>query len=109
MIRANTGISSDHLERLLFLTESKVNLSILNLAKSYRAILDGDMNDMELSLSVIDKNVLPNFFHTFYESLSLFIGNEGTIHGTIAVILPLSRQRQYYCYCSMNCSLISYE
>ena len=85
-----TGINSDHLERLLFLTESKVNLSILNLAKSYRAILDGDMNDMELSLSVIDKNMLPNSLHTFYESLSLFVGNEGAIHGTIAVILPLS-------------------
>ncbi len=85
-----TGISSDHLERLLFLNESKVNMSILNLAKSYRAILDGDMNDMELSLSVIDKNVLPKSYHIFYESLSLFIGNEGAIHGTIAVILPLS-------------------
>ena len=85
-----TGISSDHLERLLFLTESKVNLSILNLAKSYRAILDGDMNDMELSLSVIDKSILPNSFHIFYDSLSLFVGNEGAIHGTIAVILPLS-------------------
>ena len=85
-----TGISSDHLERLLFLTESKVNFSILNLAKSYRAILDGDMNDMELSLSVIDKSILPNSFHIFYDSLSLFVGNEGAIHGTIAVILPLS-------------------
>ena len=85
-----TGISSDHLERLLFLTESKVNLSILNLAKSYRAILDGDMNDMELSLSVIDKSILPNSFHIFYDSLSLFVGSEGAIHGTIAVILPLS-------------------
>ena len=85
-----TGISSDHLERLLFLNESKINLAILNLAKSYRAILDGDMNDMELSLSVIDKNILPKSFHTFYESLSLLIGDEGTIHGTIAVILPLT-------------------
>ena len=85
-----TGISSDHLERLLFLNESKVDLSILNLAKSYRALLDGDMNDMELSLSVIDKNILPRSFHVFYESLSLFIGNEGAVHGTIAVILPLS-------------------
>ena len=85
-----TGISSEHLERLLFLTESEVNMSILNLAKSYRAILDGDMNDMELSLSVIDKNILPKSFHKFYESLSKFVGNEDTIHGTIAVILPLS-------------------
>ncbi len=84
------GISSDHLERLLFLAESKVNLSILNLAKSYRAFLSGNMNDMELSLSVIDKNILPESFHPFYESLSLFIGDEGAIHGTIAVILPLS-------------------
>ncbi len=85
-----TGISSDNLERLLFLNESKVGMSILNLAKSYRSILDGDMNDMELSLSVIDKNTLPESYHLFYESLSLYIGNENTIHGTIAVILPLS-------------------
>ncbi len=85
-----TGISSDHLERLVFLNESNINLSILNLAKSYRAILDGDMNDMELSLSVIDKDILPNFFHIIYDSLSLLIGNEGTTHGTIAVILPLT-------------------
>ncbi len=84
------GISSDYIERLLFLNESEVNRSILNLAKSYRANLDGDMNNMELSLSVIDKNILPKSFHVFYESLSLFVGNEGTIHGTIAVILPLS-------------------
>ena len=85
-----TGINSDYLERLLFLNDSKVNLSILNLAKSYRAILDGDMNDMELSLSVIEKNILPKSFHDFYESLSLFIGNEDTIQSTVAVILPLS-------------------
>ena len=28
-------------------------------------ILDGDMNDMELSLSGIDKSILPNSFHIF--------------------------------------------
>ena len=32
------------------------------------------MNDMELSLSVIDKSILPNSFHIFYDSLSLFVG-----------------------------------
>ena len=83
-----TGISSDHLERLLFLTESKVNLSILNLLKSYCAILDGDMNDMELSLSVIDKKYHQILF-TYFMIVFLFVGNEGAIHGTIAVILPL--------------------
>ena len=85
-----TGINSDDLERLLFLNEDIVSMSILNLAKSYRAILDGNMNDMELSLSVIDKNTLPKTYHHIYENLSLFIGKENTIHGSIAVILPLS-------------------
>ena len=84
------GINSDYLERLLFLSEDQVNISILNLANSYRSFLDGDTNDMELSLSVINKNILPKTYHSFYESLSFYIGDESTIHGTIAVILPLS-------------------
>ncbi len=89
-----TGISSNKLERLLFHNENIIVKSILNLAISYRSLLDGKMNDMELSLSVIDKNILPQYFHSFYESLSYFVGKESNIHGTIAVILPLSGEEE---------------
>ena len=85
-----TGIGSNKLESLLFYNENIITKSILNLAISYRSLLDGNMNDMELSLSVTDKDILPSYFHNFYESLTRFIGKESTLHGTIAVILPLS-------------------
>ena len=85
-----TGISANKLERLLFYNENIITKSILNLAISYRYLLDGNMNDMELSLSVIDINILPPYYHNFYENLSLFIGKESTQHGKIAVVLPLS-------------------
>ncbi|MFL3013431.1 MAG: hypothetical protein ACJZ19_02550 [Candidatus Neomarinimicrobiota bacterium] len=89
-----TGISSNKLERLLFYNENIIVESILNLAISYISLLDGKMNDMELSLSVIDKDILPHYFHSFYESLSLFVGKESNLHGTIAVILPLSGEEE---------------
>ena len=88
------GISPNKLERLLFYNENDIIKSILNLAISYRSLLDGRMNDMELSLSVIDIDFLPSYFHNFYESLSRFIGKESSLHGTIAVILPLSGKEE---------------
>tara|TARA_A100001011_G_scaffold106710_1_gene113051 strand:+ start:695 stop:2545 length:1851 start_codon:yes stop_codon:yes gene_type:complete len=88
------GISPNKLEKLLFYNEDDVIKNILNLAISYRSILDGRMNDMELSLSVIDIDILPSYYHNFYESLSRFIGKESTLHGTIAVILPLSGEEE---------------
>ena len=85
-----TGVSSNTLERLLFYNENAMIKSILNLAISYRSLLDGKMNNMELSLSVIDIGFLPSYFHSFYESLSRFIGKDSNLHGRVAVILPLS-------------------
>tara|TARA_B110000881_G_scaffold112560_1_gene98889 strand:+ start:8 stop:1876 length:1869 start_codon:yes stop_codon:yes gene_type:complete len=84
------GVNSSKIEQLLFLSENKVSRSILNLARSYRSLLDGNINDMDLSLSVINSKLLPPYYFDFYESLSLFLGVEVTAHGTIAVILPLS-------------------
>ena len=84
------GINSDNIEQLLFLSENNVSKSILNLARSYRSLLDGNINDMELSLSVIDATLLPRNYLNLYEGLSRFLGTENTVHGTIAVILPLS-------------------
>ena len=89
-----SGISPNKLERLLFYNENDIIKSILNLAISYRSLLDGRMNDMELSLSVIDIDFLPSYFHNFYESLSRFIGKESSLHGTVAVILPLSGKEE---------------
>ena len=40
------GINSDKIERLLFSSEKRINRSILNLARSYRSLLDGDINVM---------------------------------------------------------------
>ena len=54
------GIGSNKIESLLFSTDNPTTRSILNLARSYRSLLDGDINDMELSLSVIDENILPD-------------------------------------------------
>ena len=51
------GINSDKIERLLFSNEKRINRSILNLARSYHSLLDGDMNGMELSLSVIEEDI----------------------------------------------------
>jgi hypothetical protein len=48
------------------------------------------MNDMELSLSVIEKNILPEQYKNLYNGLIRFIGSEDSSHGTVAVILPLS-------------------
>jgi len=84
------GINSDNIEQLLFLSENNVSKSILNLARSYRSLLDGNINDMELSLSVINPILLPGYYFNLYEGLSRFLGTENTVHGTIAVILPLS-------------------
>ena len=88
------GINSDNIEQLLFLSENNVSKSILNLARSYRSLLDGNVNDMELSLSVIDATLLPRNYLNLYEGLSLFLGTENTVHGTIAVILPLSGEEK---------------
>ena len=84
------GINSDKIEQLLFLSEDNVSKSILNLARSYRSLLDGNINDMELSLSAINATLLPRYYFNLYEGLSRFLGTENTVHGTIAVILPLS-------------------
>ena len=84
------GINSDNIEQLLFLSENNVSKSILNLARSYRSLLDGNINDMELSLSVINAALLPQYYFNLYEDMSRFLGTENTVHGTIAVILPLS-------------------
>ena len=84
------GISSGKIETLLFSTENRINRSILNLARSYRSLLDGNMNDMELSLSVIEKNILPEQYKNLYSGLNRFIGSEDSSHGTVVVILPLS-------------------
>ena len=84
------GINSDKIERLLFSSEEKINRSILNLARSYRSLLDGDMNGMELSLSVIDEDIIPVQYENLYMGLNRFIGGENSRHGTVAIILPLS-------------------
>jgi len=86
------GINSDKIERLLFSSEKKINRSILNLARSYRSLLDGDMNGMELSLSVIEEDIIPAPYKNLYMGLNQFIGAEDNRHGTIAIILPLSGQ-----------------
>jgi hypothetical protein len=84
------GIRSSKIEKLLFSTENRINRSILNLARSYRSLLDGHMNEMELSLSVVENNSLPQQYKNLYTGLSRFIGSENNNHGTVAVILPLS-------------------
>ena len=84
------GVKSSKIEQLLFSSENNINRSILNLARSYRSLLDGNMNDMELSLSVIDSEGLPNIYKSFFNGLNRFIGTENSNHGTVAVILPLS-------------------
>ena len=84
------GIKSSKIEELLFLSENTINRSILNLARSYRSLLDGNMNDMELSLSVINAETLPNQYKNLFNGLNRFIGTEDISHGNVAVILPLS-------------------
>ena len=86
------GINSDKIERLLFSSEKRINRSILNLARSYRSLLDGDMNGMELSLSVIEEDIIPAQYKNLYKGLNLFIGKKNSRHGTVAIILPLSGQ-----------------
>ena len=88
------GIGSNKIESLLFSTDNLTTRSILNLARSYRSLLDGDINDMELSLSVIDENILPDIYRFLYNRLSFFIGTESGAHGFVAVILPLSGHDQ---------------
>ena len=88
------GIGSNKIESLLFSTDNPTTRSILNLARSYRSLLDGDINDMELSLSVIDENILPDIYRFLYNRLSFFIGTESGAHGFVAVILPLSGHDQ---------------
>ena len=88
------GIGSNKIESLLFSTNNPTTRSILNLARSYRSLLDGDINDMELSLSVIDENILPDIYRFLYNRLSFFIGTESGAHGFVAVILPLSGHDQ---------------
>ena len=88
------GIGSNKIESLLFSTDNPTTRSILNLARSYRSLLDGDINDMELSLSVIDENILPDIYNFLYNRLSFFIGTESGAHGFVAVILPLSGHDQ---------------
>ncbi len=86
------GISSDKIERLLFSSEKRINRSILNLARSYRSLLDGDMNGMELSLSVIEEGIIPDQYKNLYVGLNRFVGEKNSRHGTVAIILPLSGQ-----------------
>ncbi len=84
------GINSDKIERLLFSSEEGINRSILNLARSYRSLLDGDINGMELSLSVIEENIIPAQYKKLYMGLNRFVGSKNSRHGTVAIILPLS-------------------
>ena len=84
------GINSDKIESLLFSSEERIDRMILNLARSYRSFLDGDMNGMELSLSVIDENIIPSQYKNLYMGLNRFIGSKNSRHGTVAIILPLS-------------------
>jgi len=86
------GINSNKIERLLFSSEKRINRSILNLARSYRSLLDGDMNGMELSLSVIEEDIIPTQYKNLYNGLNRFIGSKNSRHGTVAIILPLSGQ-----------------
>ena len=86
------GINSDKIERLLFSSEKRINRSILNLARSYRSLLDGDINGMELSLSVIQEDIIPTQYKNLYMGLNRFIGEKNSRHGTVAIILPLSGQ-----------------
>ncbi len=84
------GINSNKIERLLFSSEKRINKSILNLARSYRSLLDGDMNEMELSLSVIEEDILPSQYKNLYMGLNRFVGSKNSRHGTVAIILPLT-------------------
>ena len=84
------GINSNKIERLLFSSEKRINKSILNLARSYRSLLDGDMNEMELSLSVIEEDILPSQYRNLYMGLNRFVGSKNSRHGTVAIILPLT-------------------
>ena len=86
------GINADKIERLLFSNENRINRSIINLAKSYKALLDGDMNEMELSLSVTEEDIIPFQYKNLYADLNRFIGGKNNRHGTVAIILPLSGQ-----------------
>ena len=60
------GINSSKIEKLLFSSENRINRSILNLARSYRSLLDGNTNDMELSLSVIEPDILPDQYKNLF-------------------------------------------
>ena len=84
------GVNSGKIEQLLFSSENIISRSILNLARSYRSLLDGNMNDMELSLSVIKADLLPLQYEKLFNGLNHFIGAENNTHGVVAVILPLS-------------------
>tara|TARA_B100000579_G_scaffold437336_1_gene466242 strand:- start:1460 stop:3316 length:1857 start_codon:yes stop_codon:yes gene_type:complete len=84
------GVRSSKIEQLLFSSENSITRSILNLARSYRSLLDGNMNDMELSLSVIESDLLPLQYGNLFNGLNRFIGAENNIHSVVAVILPLS-------------------
>ncbi|OUW78270.1 MAG: hypothetical protein CBD77_04585 [bacterium TMED217] len=89
------GVNSSKIEQLLFSSENIINRSILNLARSYRSLLDGNMNDMELSLSVIESDILPLQYEKLFNGLNRFVGDENNIHGVVAVILPLSGKDRF--------------
>ena len=88
------GLKSEHIERILFNESNDINRAILNLARGYRSLLDGDTYETRLSIDVIASNMLPIQYQPMLNALSLFTQDKGFFQANVALVLPLTGREQ---------------
>ena len=86
----SNGLNENQIENFLLREDNNTNRSIINLARSYIAWLNGDYYNLKSALEAIDLTNLQIPYHMAYENLKKIINNYFVKPLTIAVILPLS-------------------
>ena len=84
------GLRSDQIEQILFNETNDMNRAILNLARGYRSMLDGDNYEARISIDVIGRSILPIQYQDMFNALNLYKEVKGSFQATVALILPLT-------------------
>ena len=86
----SNGLKNRRVEELLFSENNDDNRLIINLARAYQSILEGDKKEATLSINLLKFSLLHKNYNDFFDSIELALPKINKKQINVALILPLS-------------------
>ena len=90
------GLGNRKVEELLFSENNDENRLIINLARGYQSILNGDKKEAILSINLLESSFLHENYNNFFDLIKTAIPKINNKQINIALVLPLSGKNNIF-------------